>query len=251
MKKHYHKDFKIEVMNKYFEENIPVKELSDTYSVPIPSIYNWIASYKKSKKFIGSGNGQLSAESQLKKLELEKAILKDALFINKDKSNIFEFIYLNKEKYPISVMCELLNVSVSGYYKYAKSVTSTQEMQYKRIVRLVKETYLENGPNITIEAITNIINANRNTTSTATVARILKKYKSEWNTSFSKFHRDKDVNLVFHNKDTIFDISNKRYLNKKFAKKEIKQFFENVAFTDFKRYQNNRVENITNFDVTD
>src|SRR5699024_10011316 len=200
---------------------------------------------------IGSGNGQLSAESQLKKLELEKAILKDALFINKDKSNIFEFIYLNKEKYPISVMCELLNVSVSGYYKYAKSVTSTQEMQYKRIVRLVKETYLENGPNITIEAITNIINANRNTTSTATVARILKKYKSEWNTSFSKFHRDKDVNLVFHNKDTIFDISNKRYLNKKFAKKEIKQFFENVAFTDFKRYQNNRVENITNFDVTD
>lgn len=71
-------------------------------------------------------------------------------------------------------MCELLNVSVSGYYKYAKGVTSTQEMQYKRIVRLVKETYLENGPDITIEAITNIINADYDITSTATVACILK-----------------------------------------------------------------------------
>src|SRR5699024_6927532 len=178
-------------------------------------------------------------------------ILQDSLFIDKDKSNIFEFIYLNKKKYPVSTMCELLNVSVSGYYKYAKGVTSTQEMQYKRIVRLVKNTYLEKGPNVTIEAITNMINKDHYIASTATVARILKKYKSKWNASFSQFHEDKDVNLVFHNKDTIFDIANKHYLNEKFAKKEIKQFFADVAFIDFKRHQNNRIEEISSFDVTD
>src|SRR5699024_5244625 len=236
---------------KYFEENISVKELSNAYNVPAASIYNWVSTYKKSKNFTGSGNGQLSTETQLKRLELEKSILQDALFIDKDKSNIFEFIYLNKEKYPISTMCELINVSISGYYKYAKNVTSTQEMQYIRIVRLVKETYLYKGPNITIEAITNIINADHNITSTATVARILKKYKSEWNTSFSQFHDDNDVNLIFHNKDTIFDIANKRYLNEKFAKKEIKQFFEDVAFTNFKRHQNNRIQEVSGFDITD
>src|SRR5699024_3746266 len=251
MKKHYEKDFKIKVVNKYLQENISVKELSNAYNVPAASIYNWISTYKKSKKFTGSGNGQLSTESQLKRLELEKSILQDALFIAKDKSNIFEFIYLNKEKYPISTMCELLNVSISGYYKYAKNVTSTQEMQYKRIVRLVKETYLNKGPNITIEAITNIINEDYNITSTATVARILKKYKSEWNTSFSQFHDDNDVNLVFHNKDTIFDIANKRYLNEKFAKKEIKQFFENVSFTDFKCHKNNKIEDVSSFNIKD
>src|SRR5699024_3926280 len=128
---------------------------------------------------------------------------------------------------------------------------STQEMQYKRIVRLVKNTYLEKGPNVTIEAITNMINKDHYIASTATVARILKKYKSEWNTSFSQFHDDNDVNLIFHNKDTIFDIANKRYLNEKFAKKEIKQFFEDVAFTNFKRHQNNRIEEVPGFDVTD
>jgi len=251
MKKHYQKEFKIEVVSKYFEENISVKDLSATYNVPIPSIYNWIASYKRSRNFIGSGNGQLSTETQLKKLDLEKSILQEALFIDKNKSNLFEFIYLNKKKYPVSTMCELLNVSVSGYYKYAKGVTTTQEMQYKRIVRLVKETYLENDPKITIEAITNIINADYDITSTATVARILKKYKSEWNSSFSQFHSDEDVNLVFHNKDTIFDISNNRYLNEKFAKKEIKQFFEDVAFTNFKRHQDNKIEDVSDFDIDD
>src|SRR5699024_3077248 len=148
MKKHYKKDFKIKVVNKYFEENISVKEVYNAYNVPAASIYNWFFTYKKSKNFTDSGNGQLSTDSQLKRLEFEKSILQDALFIDKNKSNIFEFIYLNKEKYPISTMCELLNVSISGYYKYAKNVTSTQEMQYIRIVRLVKETYLYKGPNI-------------------------------------------------------------------------------------------------------
>src|SRR5699024_10284104 len=251
MKKHYKKDFKIKVVNKYIEENISVKDLSDTYNVPVPSIYNWIASYKKSKNFIGSGKGQLSAESQLKRAELEKSILKDALCINKDKSNIFEFIYLNKEKYPISTMCELLNVSISGYYKYAKNVTSIQEMQYKRIVRLDKKIYLEKGPSITIEAITNMINKDHYITSTSTVARILKNYKSAWNTSFSQFHDDKDVNLMFHNKDTIFDMSNKRYLNEKFAKTEIKQFFEDARFTDFKCHKNNKIEDVSSFNIKD
>src|SRR5699024_3288553 len=251
MKKHYEKDFKIKVVNKYLKENISVRELSNAYNVPVPSIYNWIASYKKSKNFIGSGNGQLSTESQLKRLELEKSILQDSLFIDKDKSNIFEFIYLNKKKYPVSTMCELLNVSVSGYYKYAKGVTTTQEMQYKRIVRLGKETYLENDPKITIEAITKIINADYDITYTTTVSRILKKYKSECNSSFSQIHSDEDVTLVFHNKDTIFDITNNRYLNEKFAKKEIKQFFEDVAFTNFNRHQDNKIEDVSDFDIDD
>src|SRR5699024_6174938 len=128
MKKHYEKDFKIKVVNKYLQENISVKELSNAYNVPAASIYNWISTYKKSKKFTGSGNGQLSTESQLKRLELEKSILQDALFIAKDKSNIFEFIYLNKEKYPIYTMCELLHFSISGYYKYAKNVSSKDKI---------------------------------------------------------------------------------------------------------------------------
>src|SRR5699024_3749963 len=115
------------------------------------------------------------------------------------------------------------------------------------IIALVKDIYIEYGPNIGSPKITDILSDNQVITSQATVARILKEYKKDWNTNYSKFHDNKDVVLHFHNKDTVMDIDHNKYYHEQLANHEIKTLLDKFSFINFKRYEKNHLYDVRSF----
>src|SRR5699024_11952922 len=97
-------------------------------------------------------------KQRIHQLEVEHAILKHALFLPKKTEAIFDFIYMYKDTYPVTTMCRLLGVSESGYYKYSKGITSQEELRHQQIEKLVRDIYIERGPNIGSPAITDLLN---------------------------------------------------------------------------------------------
>src|SRR5699024_7902810 len=188
---------------------------------------------------------------EIDQLHAENTVLKKALFLSRKKEDIFEFIYENKDILSIQRQCEIIGVSSSGYYKYINSNTSPEEIHHKKITRLVKEIYLDKGPDIINVQITEIINKHEKLTSQATVARIMKKHKKEWHQSYSKFHEDKDVVLNFHNKETLFDQDSKTYFHEEFAKKEINNFLNNYSISNMKKHTDSTVKNVQQYSVDD
>src|SRR5699024_6289217 len=142
------------------------------------TVYRWVSEHKRSLNKKVEFNKRESDQ-----LHAENLLLKKALFLSRKKEDIFEFIYENKDILSIQRQCEIFGVSPSGYYKYISSNTSLEEIHHKKITRLIKRIYLEQGPDITNLQITKIINQFEKITSQATVARIMKKHKEIWHQS--------------------------------------------------------------------
>lgn len=243
----YTNAFKLKITKRILTHNEKIKDIAEEYAIPQQTLYGWLSTFNKHGAFPGKGNKKTSISNELKQLETDNNILKDALFIPKDKASIFDFIYNNKDDYPITRMCKLLNVSVSGYYKHIKDVTSPQELNYNRLVRLVKDIYIKYGPDIGSPTITALLNNEIDTGSQATVSRILKEHKEAWNTGFSHFHADEDVVLHFHNKDTVFDTETNTYFHEVFAKDQIGTFLEGTKTSNFKLYKNGTFEHCRDY----
>src|SRR5699024_2272665 len=154
MKKRYSKQFKINAVHEVLHNQKKVKEVATDWQVPTQTLYNWINTYKQDGTFYGSGHRKNTDKQRINQLEVEQAILKHAHFLRKKKKANFYFIYMNKDTYPITTMCRLLNVSESGYYKYTKNLTSQEQLRNQQIEKLVREIYIEKGPDIGSPAIT-------------------------------------------------------------------------------------------------
>lgn len=252
LKSFYTTTFKKDAIYKVIKEASPVKTVANNLNIPVSTLYKWVARYK-------STNGYQKAapvltkkqETHIKQLQLENDILKKALFLPQKKEAIFEFIYENKDNFPVQRLCSLLNVSSSGYYKYIKSIPSKQALKNNQITRLVKNVYIKHGPNIGSPKITKIINDKEPLTSQASVARILKENKEVWHSSFSKFHNNKDVVLHFNNKDTILDSDTDTYFHKELAHEQIDALLNNVHFTNLKMYTHNTSIEVQAFSKND
>src|SRR5699024_6152735 len=195
MKKRYSKQFKIDSVHEVIHHQKKVKDVAADWQIPAQTLYNWIKTYKRDGTFYGSGHIKNPNQKRTNQLEIEHAILKQALFLPKKTGAIFDFIYMNKDTYPITTMCRLLNVSESGYYKYTKNLTSQEQLRNQQIEKLVRDIYIEKGPDIGSPTITNLLNQHEFVASQATVARILSKNKEEWHISYPKFHKNNDVKL--------------------------------------------------------
>src|SRR5690625_3291790 len=251
MKKRYPKQFKINAVHEVIHNKKKVKDVAADLQIPTQTLYNWIKIYKQDGTFHGSGHRKNTDKRRIHQLEVEHAILKHALFLPKKTEAIFDFIYMNKDTYPITTMCRLLGVSESGYYKYTKNLTSQEQLRHQQIEKLVRDIYIEKGPDIGSPSITTLLNKTEFIASQATVARILSKNKEEWQSSYAKFHKNSDVQLQFPNKNTLFDKDTERYYNEKLAKDEIDKLLSSTSFSDFKRYEHYGVTEADHFNNTD
>lgn len=251
MQKSYTKEFKLKAVHEVIKKNKKVKDVAVELNIPIGNIYKWITIFKQDGVFYGKGHSKNKEKETIRQLEVENQILKKALFLSDETEVIFEFIYEHKSIFPIQTMCRVLKVSSSGYYKFAKRITSKQQLKYNQVTTLVKDIYIEKGPNIGSPKITEIINKKEIITSQATVARILQENKSDWHASYSKFHDNKDVVLEFHNKDTLFDIDNNRYYHENLAQSEIMSLLDATTFTNLKQYTGNTIKNVDNYSSKD
>lgn len=251
MKKRYPKQFKINAVHEVIHNQKKVKDVAADWQVPTQTLYNWINTYKQYGTFYGSGHRKNTDKQRIHQLKVEHAILKHALFLPKKTEAIFDFIYMNKDAYPVTTMCRLLGVSESGYYKYTKNLTSQEQLRHQQIEKMVRDIYIEKGPNIGSPAITNLLNQHEFVASQATVARILSKNKEKWHSSHARFHKNNDVRLQFPNKDTLFDKDTERYYSEKLARNEIETLLSSAFFSNFKKHEKNTVTDINNFEDTD
>ncbi len=251
LKSSYTTTFKKGAIYKVIKKGLSVKVVADELGIPVSTLYRWVSKYKSSK---GSSQPTTTAKKQdtyIKQLQIENDILQKALFLPQKKEAIFEFIYENKDSFPIQRLCSLLNVSSSGYYKYTKSILSKQALKHTQITRLVRDVYILHGPNIGSPRITEIINENDSITSQATVARILSANKEAWHANFSKFHNNKDVVLHFSNKDTVLDPDTNTYFHEELGYEQIDTFLNNVGFNNFRKYTNNKNTEVQTFSQDD
>lgn len=251
MQKKYPKQFKIDTVKQIIQDNKKVKDIANENNIPIQTLYNWISTYKKEDTFYNKGHRKNSDKHYLQQIELENAILKKALFLPEHTASIFEFIYKNKDQFPVITMCNLLNVSQSGYYKYIKDITSAEQLRHQQIEKLVRDIYIEKGPNIGSPAITAELNKKDHIASQATVARILKKNKEYWHANYTKFHQNEDVQLHFPNKDTLYDKENQLYYHHKLAKYDINALLSSAKFTDLKKHESDEITKVDTFHQTD
>lgn len=234
MTSYYSDSIKTKAIKNVIENKTPVKKVAAKYNIPLSTLYNWISVYKKDKNPPQKSEVDKSYIQKVNQLTTENNILKKALHVENTTESKFQFIYANKEEFPIQTMCKVLEVSSSGYYKFVNSYTSEQELHHQHITELVREAYVKHEGKIGSPKITELINQNEVITSQATVARILKRNKDQWRKTYTQFHDNHDVQLHFHNKDTVYDIKSNKHYHKRLAYEDIVNWFESVQFSDIK-----------------
>src|SRR5699024_4168398 len=123
-------------------------------------------------------------------LEEENAILKKSRhLIGQQTDQIYEFILENQGNFSITTMCNVLNVSSSGYYAWRGRTQSKQERRREFLITEVRKVYIEHQANIGSPKITEILTQSGITVSQKTVSRILKDYKSKWKTNYTAYNQ--------------------------------------------------------------
>jgi len=57
----------------------------------------------------------------------------------------YEFIKDNRSKFPMKKMCQVLKISVSGFYSWQKRVPSVREKNNEQLERRIFELYIEHN----------------------------------------------------------------------------------------------------------
>lgn len=120
--KRYTEEFKIQIIERNLDGN-SVSSLAKEYGLAEQTIYRWKKLYAPDSKLEEEGAILLKENEELLKkfrqLELENEILNKARVCIQEFSleEIASFIYENKDIYPIKLMCKLLEMNRSTYYK--------------------------------------------------------------------------------------------------------------------------------------
>ncbi len=56
----------------------------------------------------------------------------------------FEFVDTHRDRYPVELMCRVLDVSRSGYYAWRKREPSKRKMANQKLLALIKELHQQN-----------------------------------------------------------------------------------------------------------
>ncbi|WP_139376287.1 IS3 family transposase [Clostridium chromiireducens] len=162
-KKSYTEDFK-KIIIEVYNTGKPIKEICEEYGVSTTSLNNWINQVqpkeKISKKPIITTNKNKNNEkkdqkdieeiSKLKKenekIKMELEILKKAIcHILARPRDIIKFIDDNKENYPVRVMCRVLHMPKSTYYKSHHYTPSRRALENENLKQNIFKIYTESN----------------------------------------------------------------------------------------------------------
>ncbi len=145
---HYDKAFKEEAV--CLSNEIGIKKASEQLGIS----YNTLAGWRRSKArygenaYIGSGNRHKptnAKEQRILDLEKENRELKRAnddpqgcsRFFRREPKEVraherYRFIHSRRETWPVKILCETLEVSESGYYRFVKNLGKPVRMRLFR-----------------------------------------------------------------------------------------------------------------------
>ncbi|WP_088506939.1 IS3 family transposase [Burkholderia ubonensis] len=125
----YTLEFKLEAV-RLVKAGQSVAAVAATLDVPAQSISNWVKAEQEGK-LGGAGTKPVSPEqmelsrlrAEVSRLKMERDILKKALCVLREGLNVkYAFIERNRRHWPISVLCEVLEVSPSGFHQRRQRV---------------------------------------------------------------------------------------------------------------------------------
>jgi transposase len=128
-KRKYTREFKIEAVRLCEEDGRPAAEVGLRLGVHPNNLYKWRAQIGEDGAEAFPSTGNLKASEQEKdrkrrevaRLREENDILKASADVYpQSKQARFLFIHQHSEQFGVSRMCELLDVSMSGYYVWRK-----------------------------------------------------------------------------------------------------------------------------------
>ncbi|MPW23707.1 MULTISPECIES: IS3 family transposase [Paraburkholderia] len=120
----YTLEFKLEAV-RLVKAGQSIAAVAATLDVPTQSISNWVKAEHEGK-LGGAGTKPVSPEqmelsrlrAEVARLKMERDILKKALRVLREGVDVkYAFIERNRRHWPISVLCEVLDVSPSGYHQ--------------------------------------------------------------------------------------------------------------------------------------
>lgn len=116
------------------------------------SIHQWRKELVEhdAEAFPGSGH-QSALEEENRRLKRELERVKQERDILKNRGSLcvraamkYQFVEEHRDEYPISVLCETLEVSISGYYAWRKRPMSDRKREDARIAEQVKTAFQAN-----------------------------------------------------------------------------------------------------------
>ncbi|MBB2483580.1 IS3 family transposase [Bacillus sp. APMAM] len=146
--KKFNEDFKKTVVDLYHSGS-SVKNLSSEYGVSEVTVYKWIKSYTPIK----GTDGEPITPSEIAEIQKENLKLKQELEIFKkgyghirkkvNDSELTDFIDQYKAKYPVQIMCHVLDFPRSTYYQSCHKTESNRDRLNKELTERIKAIHKE------------------------------------------------------------------------------------------------------------
>ncbi len=136
--KRYTEEFKRQIIDLYLAGK-PVAQLAEEYGLVEQTIYKWKKLYAPSIKIEENQSVSLKDYKELQKkvqqLEMENEILKKAtaIFARKTIDEFVSFITKYQDRYPVKIMCKVLGINRSTYYKYLNHVKSNRDAENQKL----------------------------------------------------------------------------------------------------------------------
>ena len=151
----YNREFKLEAIRLWQATGKSAREIEDDLGITGGRLYRWKRQLEAQGEDSFPGQGRMpAADEELRHLQRELGIVKQERDILKKqwprlrrlaaKQMRFQFIEDYRRELPVNRMCEVLEVSRSGYYAWHTRPPSEREMANQRLLEQIKNIHSDN-----------------------------------------------------------------------------------------------------------
>ncbi|WP_274532452.1 IS3 family transposase [Sulfobacillus thermosulfidooxidans] len=182
MANQYDRAFKEQAVQLVLTQQKSGAQVARELGIPSKTLYAWVAAYKADPVEPFVGRGHLKAEDQalrdlqrrIRDLEEENAIPKKSdAHLHQRSEVIFPFIHEHRFTFSITKMCQILDVSRSGYYAWRHRPPSTQAQVRTRRVERIRAVFTASGERYGSPKITAVLRREGERIRQKTVARLM------------------------------------------------------------------------------
>ncbi|MBY0364113.1 MAG: IS3 family transposase [Phreatobacter sp.] len=145
----FSREFKIEAVRLVTDRGVAVAQAARDLDVAESVLRRWMREQTATPTTAFPGNGQMRADlaeiaalkKEVARLRAERDILKKGRFFRARGDMRFAFIAKHRHIWPVSWLCEVLDVSRSGFHAWLNRPTSTREIQDAKLVTAIETSF--------------------------------------------------------------------------------------------------------------
>ncbi|WP_148217686.1 IS3 family transposase [Acetohalobium arabaticum] len=184
-RKSYTEEFKKDAVELSNRSDKTVKDVSENLDIPYGTLVRWRREYKDKGDLAFPGHGKQKLTSEQKEIQRLKKELKDAKterdILKKAGKHLLErteviygFIRDHSDQFTVVKMCQVLEVSRSGYYKWLNRKPSQREKINKKLKLKIAEIYWQHNGTYGSPRIHRVLRKEGYTVNIKRVARLMR-----------------------------------------------------------------------------